>query len=411
MDPKALPLASVAFVLRHQEGAGALQHLTATISSFLTGSFPNLTLARAVSFDSLRLLDLLWANSCVSSADRTPGWSLTNFLRSDRYYYRYAFSKALEEAARLGLLQVVEWLFTHFSGVEAEVEVVEAAANAGHLHILQYLFDHGTFAEYEVMEEGEELLGPRRQYPDEGIVVRWGRHDAAGATDSGHDEVVRWLYEHTARANGSRDLSLLMVSGFDVGNLPLAEWLMAHGCPFSADDALGTGRADVGRWLLARGDLEPSAAMIEGTAFVVWANGGHLEMMRLLVKRHEQYIEPRSRWSDFWDEAMEVACDQGHLPVVRWLLEHSMGRTLSGNIRVRVHNAAVEGHLELAQLLHSHGYGGCTASTMYQAAETGHLPVVQWIHAQFAAEPGAKLFSEVPVLFDRSVPSAGGSGG
>ncbi|RLN69842.1 hypothetical protein BBJ28_00014792, partial [Nothophytophthora sp. Chile5] len=260
------PLTIVALALRAQPTVASLPHVKDVVSAFL-GPSPNLTLARAVSFDSLKLLDRMWENSCVSSFDRTPGWSLLNFLRSDRYYYRYAFSKALEEAARLGLLHVVEWLFAHFSGVEAEVEVVEAAANAGHLHILQYLFDHSTLTEYQRVRYGTAFLGLRRQYPDDGIVVRWGRHDAARATKSGHDEIVRWLFEHTAHANGSRDLPHLIMSAFDVGDLPLAEWLMAQGCPFSVDDALGSGRADVGRWLLARGDLEPSMDMIEGKAF------------------------------------------------------------------------------------------------------------------------------------------------
>ncbi|RLN43696.1 hypothetical protein BBJ28_00013361 [Nothophytophthora sp. Chile5] len=259
------------------------------------------------------------------------------------------------------------------------------------------------------MEDEAEFQSPRRQYPNDGIVVRWGKYDAVKATNSGHDEVVRWLYEHTARANDSRVLSVLMQNAFDVGDLQLAEWLMAHGCPFSAPDALGTGRADVGLWLLRRGDLKANTPMMEGEAFVIWAGRGHLEMMQLLVKSHASLIAPNTAWSGFWQDAMGAACDQGHLSVVRWLLEHLMGSTITGITSEGVHNAAVEGHLELAQLLHSHSYGGCTADTMYQAAEAGHLPVVQWIHAQFGVEPGAKLFSEVPTFFDRSVPSAGGS--
>ncbi|RLN43697.1 hypothetical protein BBJ28_00013362 [Nothophytophthora sp. Chile5] len=389
-------LTIVALVLRAQPAVASLTHVADVLSAFL-GPSPHLTLARAVSFDSLKLLDLVWASSCVSIDDSNSwyAWSLLNFLRSDRYYYRYSFSKALEEAARLGLLHVVEWLFAHFSGVEAEIEVVEAAANAGHLHILQYLFDHGTFAEYQVVEYEAEFLGPRRQYPDEGIVIRWGRDDAVIATNSCHGEVVRWLYEHTARANGSRDMPLLMMSTFNVGDLPLAEWLMAHGCPFSAHDALMTRRADVGQWLLRRGDLEPGTTMIERKAFVIWASRGHLELMQLLVKSHAPFIHPTSIWSALWQEAMEVACQQCHLPVVRWLLEHSMGCTLLENAHGSIHSAAVNGHLELVQLLHSHGYSGCTARTMYYAAGAGKLPMVQWIHAHFAEESRIGLFPKV----------------
>ncbi|RLN95848.1 hypothetical protein BBJ28_00020424 [Nothophytophthora sp. Chile5] len=386
----------------------SLLHVTDVVSAFL-GPSPNLTLARAVSFDSLKLLNHIWANSCVSSADRTPGWSLLNFLRSDRYYYRYAFSVALEEAAHCGLLHMVEWLFAHFSGVEAEVEVVEAAANAGHLHILQFLFDHSTCAEYREIEYETDFLGPRRQYPDDGIVVRWGRHDALRATKSGHDEIVRWLFEHTARTNDSRNLPDVMKSVFNVGDLPLAEWLMTHGCPFSASDALASRCADVGQWLLRRGHLEPSMDMIEGKVFAIWAGSGHLELMQLLVESHAPFIEPNTIWSAFWQEAMEAACDKYHLPVVRWLLEYSMGCTLTRTSPGSVH-AAGNGHLELAQFLYSHGYGGCSAQTMYDAAEDGNLPVVEWIQPQFSADSSIGLFANVARWFTGSaVPSSAGS--
>ncbi|KAG7380132.1 DNA excision repair protein ERCC-6 [Phytophthora pseudosyringae] len=49
------PLESVTFVLRHQPGSGALQQVSATISSFL-GPAPNLSLSQAFSFGSMKLL-------------------------------------------------------------------------------------------------------------------------------------------------------------------------------------------------------------------------------------------------------------------------------------------------------------------------------------------------------------------
>ncbi|KAK1930022.1 hypothetical protein P3T76_014519 [Phytophthora citrophthora] len=45
-------------------------------------------------------------------------------------------------AAGRGDLEIIKWLFTHFSDCEVPLEAVKAAASNGHLSVLQYLLEH-----------------------------------------------------------------------------------------------------------------------------------------------------------------------------------------------------------------------------------------------------------------------------
>ncbi|KAG6949576.1 hypothetical protein JG688_00014568 [Phytophthora aleatoria] len=107
------------------------------ISSFL-GPPPNMTLQKACSTRCVRLLDWMWVSSCTSTADSVLHWTLANYLRSDPHYYHYQFSKSLEMAAGRGDLEVVKWLFAHFSGCKAPASVVGAAVKKGHLVVVQF---------------------------------------------------------------------------------------------------------------------------------------------------------------------------------------------------------------------------------------------------------------------------------
>lgn len=80
-----------------------------------------------------------WEGSPTSTADRTPHWSLTNYLRSDPAYYQYQFYDSVRVAVKKGDLRVLEWLMGHFSGCQVSVSIVGAAAEEGRLDVLQLL--------------------------------------------------------------------------------------------------------------------------------------------------------------------------------------------------------------------------------------------------------------------------------
>jgi len=133
--------ASLDVTLRRFPALESYEHTTRAISRFL-GVPPNLLLSEACEHGSIATLEWIWAASCTTVEGRTPGWSLTNYLRSDPHYYRWQFAKSLYAAAERGDLEIVEWLFAHFSGCEAPVGVVmllrgegtsECCAFCGHI--------------------------------------------------------------------------------------------------------------------------------------------------------------------------------------------------------------------------------------------------------------------------------------
>ncbi|KAE9074722.1 hypothetical protein PF010_g24568 [Phytophthora fragariae] len=87
-------LTIVAFVLRHQADADALQELNEVVSNFI-GPDPNLSLAAACSLGSTRLLNWIWNASAASKEERTSRWTLGNYLRSEPKYHQWQFQKAV----------------------------------------------------------------------------------------------------------------------------------------------------------------------------------------------------------------------------------------------------------------------------------------------------------------------------
>ncbi|KAG3098066.1 hypothetical protein PI125_g15481 [Phytophthora idaei] len=128
----ALTLTSVSLVLHAQRDGHALHQVGPLISTFL-GPPTNLSLAEACTFDSLNLLDWLWSLSCTSVALRTQRWSLINYLRSEPHYYQWQFWKSMRIAAEVGDVEVVKWIFSHFSSCVVPIEMVDIAAKNGHL--------------------------------------------------------------------------------------------------------------------------------------------------------------------------------------------------------------------------------------------------------------------------------------
>ncbi|RLN47122.1 hypothetical protein BBJ28_00016617 [Nothophytophthora sp. Chile5] len=349
------PLSGVAFVLRDQRAVSALPHVADIISSFLVPT-SSMSLAEACRFGSLKLLDHIWAASCSSIADRKPWWSLTNYLRSDRHYHAWAFTVSLREAASLGDLEVVKWLFAHFPGCTAEVKVVEAAAEAGHLHILQFLHANSTAVSYEYANQDRQHEANAGMGFGSAITVFWGCNDMTLAAQNGHLEIVRWLYEHSNTSNAHRDTEYALSTALRFNDLAFVDRLLA---PIPPDDT-----------------------NFIAQAAVQLAGSGHLE---LILPLHERL---RSiQWgSYYWKSALEAACRHGHLNAVKLLLEQWPGtKNYSGTTWMRaLRDAITGGHLEVVQYLAERINTRLLTSVMSFAVSMGHLSVVQWLQAEIS---------------------------
>ncbi|KAJ8575116.1 hypothetical protein ON010_g4097 [Phytophthora cinnamomi] len=107
---------------------------------------------------------------------------------------------------------------------------------------------------------------------------------------------------------------------------------------------------------------------------------GHLEVVKLLVNEDMVYLDGQA----FCD-----AATHGHLTVVQWLKENNLGWNMAYKA---IDLASSQGHLEVVQFLQSICSATCTHQTMRGAAISGHLHVVQWLHAQFADNPNVDLY-------------------
>eukprot|EP00639_Heterosigma_akashiwo_P015001 CAMPEP_0206372396 /NCGR_PEP_ID=MMETSP0294-20121207/7082_1 /ASSEMBLY_ACC=CAM_ASM_000327 /TAXON_ID=39354 /ORGANISM="Heterosigma akashiwo, Strain CCMP2393" /LENGTH=262 /DNA_ID=CAMNT_0053819763 /DNA_START=171 /DNA_END=959 /DNA_ORIENTATION=- len=99
---------------------------------------------------------------------------------------------------------------------------------------------------------------------------------------------------------------------------------------------------------------------------------------------------------------MDLAAWRGHLPVVEWLhANRSEGCTKSA-----MDLAAQEGHLSVVEWLHFNRQEGCTTKAMDQAGLNGHLPVVQFLslhRREGCSQQGIR--SVISRLMQQAVPS------
>ncbi|RLN96572.1 hypothetical protein BBJ28_00014365 [Nothophytophthora sp. Chile5] len=336
------------------------------------------TLARACAFGSTALLDRIWEKSSPEAVSklRSGGWSIYKFLRADPHYYRAQFSQSLVVAAQRGDLAVVQWLFRHFSGCIAAVEVVEEAAAGGHLQILQFLLVNSTHADIEAVHEvsSGDFRGDGAAHS-----VVWGGQDMTAAAKNRHGDVVQWLYENTRDAE--RDGTHVMEFAVRNGDRPLIEWLLPNTNVESPlfrsptlDDAAKGGHLDIVQWLFQLGYGRSSDYALQSAA-----STGQLEIVQWLVNNGVTVNG---------DLAVVYASSHGHLSIVQFLLDRNFGKKATWALSHAIGN----GHLEVAQYLLSKGFVRICGDNVMDAAKHGHLDVVQWLFAEFGDDPGIDLF-------------------
>ncbi|KAG2995261.1 hypothetical protein PC118_g3089 [Phytophthora cactorum] len=322
----AFKLKIVSLVLLHRTNSGASQHIEPIISSFL-GPDSSLPLHKAARFNSKKLLNWIWKSSCASIEERSSGWSLTNFLRSDPHYYQWVFTKSLEEIISCGGdMRLVQWIYEHFPGCEVPKNVVETVARTGYLEFLQFLWDQ-----------------------QDKIKVDWSGEALKKAVEAGHREVSTWLYEHIPYTYGGTELLRLSQAALRTGNVDFAQVLL----PPDRNIFLEAGtswRPEVIEWMLDRGYYTREMEKAAGVAIWKLASQGRLDLIQRIV---ELYPPP---WMDLeqwvfkdWYDAIKMACSGGHLDVVQWLVEHPNGqqaylRQQSGQ-QILVWVAAGNGHV------------------------------------------------------------------
>ncbi|RLN02786.1 hypothetical protein BBJ28_00025376, partial [Nothophytophthora sp. Chile5] len=244
----------------------------------------------------------------------------------------------MDEAARSGFLDVVQWL--HVNSYEAcTTRAMDEAAQGGHLEVVQWLHEHRS----------------------EGCTSA-AMHFAAV---NGHMDVVKWLHSH--RSEGCQETTLSMAAKY--GKLEMVQWLHDNrhevfSCPDAMDIAATRGFLDVVKWLHEnRGEGCTVRAMDEAAEF------GHLEVVEWL---HENRSEGCSV------EAMDGSAGCGNLEMVKWLHEN---RT-EGCSEKAMTSAAVEGHLNVVKWLCRNRSEGCTPDVIEGAIREGYLDIAVFLHTE-----------------------------
>ncbi|KAG1687477.1 hypothetical protein DVH05_005168 [Phytophthora capsici] len=398
----ALELSSVAVALRNQPlDSTSLHHLGLHISSFL-GPPPNLSLANAYSFKSIKLLDWMWSSSCVSSASRPSGWTLTNFLRSEPQYYQWQFWKITIVAVELGDLKLMQWIFSHFKGCVVPVKAVENAAKDGHLELLQFLLENDTGRYRRHRRQAGERVSdiiPYESIPEmslkarkKGNVVHWGGNSILLAIENKHPEVARWLYDNAPHELDTEEVQNAIEFALMNGAVDLAQLLLPPNRRL-AEYVFEEIHADVAMIMLNNGDWLRSQE-VAAAALRAMVSVNRLDLMKQIEQRY--FPSPMSvTWSRAWFFGIKEACESGNVPVARWLLKHPVGREVCAAMRegeIGGKNeylclAAAMGHLPIVVLLDELMCSVRFEEALIEAVRNGHLSVVTSLLSRYPYSP------------------------
>ncbi|OQD86881.1 hypothetical protein PENSOL_c083G04806, partial [Penicillium solitum] len=181
-------------------------------------------------------------------------------------------------------------------------------------------------------------------------------------SDSGHLEVVKFLYDHgadtdihTATNNGQTPLH----TASDSGHLEVVKFLYDHGAGTDIHTATNNGQ----------------------TPLHAASDSGHLEVVKFLYDHGADADIHIAAKDDGWTPLHAASCS-GHLEVVKFLCEHGARVETSDSIgRTSLFLASARSHTEVVQQLLSHGamvdikdrYG---STPLFAAVRNGHETAV-----------------------------------
>ncbi|WBR14780.1 Ankyrin repeat protein [Pandoravirus kuranda] len=289
----------------------------------------------------------------------------------------------LSAAGVRGDVDAVRWIIARSDPIDEAYEVMADVAGAGHLDALALIADHchkfcNEVCSWFTLSEVETIAAIGRVPPcpctDDVVrraaggghthILAW-LHDRGymgrscsivAAAHGGHTEVLEWF----AAEGHAFDKAIYTTAAADGGQLAALKWLRAAGCPWDDRVCLysaARGHLCVLGWAIERGC--PWHAEATATA----AAHGHLDVAEWCLARGCAVTNVIvSRWPDLYDdqdadgaddtpraEALCVAARLGRIDVLVWLRDH-----------------------------------GCTGSNPWafaDAAESGCVAVLDWLHA------------------------------
>ena len=227
--------------------------------------------------------------SIVLAAGKTGKVNVLEWVRKQNYPYcgaKLISTLACNEACKHGQVTVLQW--AHEKDLDwTSYDQGRFACESGHVDVLDFLFEH---ARHDTLTANKGLLGV----------------DAIGG---GHVAVLEWLHERDLLEDGHK---LTDYAVFECHSPPVLDWLLSHGYPFRPDSLLcyaaSRGHVHILEWAKARGIPVNHRSEFCTAA----ARRGQLRALQWL------------RQNDCpWDgRVIEYALENGHEEVVLWAREN-----------------------------------------------------------------------------------------
>ncbi|EFA75353.1 hypothetical protein PPL_11430 [Heterostelium album PN500] len=278
-----------------------------------------------------------------------------------------------DSAAKVGRIDIIEWLAEHRSEDRAGSNMYYGAINGGHHHIVQYLLDineprreepherYGTLFDYSIYCDQLEIAKLLHQH---NIRASFGNLIDVAALDANLDK-IKWLNDNTT--------VIATVEAMDnaafKNNIEILKWLKQHrneGCSHHGFlDACHKGYMEVAQWLWLNYHetiiLEPSVAIDAAIG------NGNLELAKWL------FTDLNQRPSAL---GMDQVAINNYKHILKWLVDNSLFSFSTSAID----NLSRTGNLEMIKWLNEYDPSiGCTERAIHAAVYHGQFETMKWL--------------------------------
>ncbi|EFA79655.1 ankyrin containing protein [Heterostelium album PN500] len=280
--------------------------------------------------------------------------------------YLYGYKSIFYYAAKIGRIDIIEWLFENISDDKAERYLYYGAIKGGHLHVVQYLLDineplgiqqtpqhNGTLFDYSIVYNQLEIAKLLHQHNIRESL--WSPIDYAAS--KGNIECLKWLNENT-----TVKASVYSMNNAAINNhLEVLKWLQQHrteGCNTSVI-------RDVSR-------------------------KGHIEVIQWLYENQSNVLQSQ--------QSIKEAIRYGHLELAKWLFEKRNEQPSEDAIDYGVKNKSETHSLEMIKWLHeNHPTVRCTEQAILNAIENGHFETMKWLRENRTEISTLKILSLIVI--------------
>ncbi|KAF3391859.1 Ankyrin repeat domain-containing protein 50 [Talaromyces pinophilus] len=319
------------------------------------------------------------------------------------------FGNALQAASFEGHIKIVQQLLTNGANVNAQGGVygnaLQATSFGGHIDIVQQLLLEGADVNAQGGFYGSTLqMASFKGYVDivqllleKGVDVNAQGGDYGNslqaASSGGHIDIVRKLLTNGANVNaqGGQFGNALQAASWR-GHIDIVQQLLLEGADVNARGRSypmidGQSYPMIHRPVRRR----PNHALQEYEMQLTLL--GQQNKRRLMMAGQEQWLSDQRALGN--SNALYAASAQGHVEIVRILLEKGAYVNAQGKYGNALYAASAQGHVEIVRILLEKGayvnaQGGKYGNALYAASLKGHVDIVQVLQKYVSAKQKAQ---------------------